>query len=543
MKLVYRILNILLVLLFGVNIGVVQFGSEFPHTDAQGYDIKVMTFNVYISGVGDRSPENRGERVANTIRSEMPDSFGLQEANLAWVERVGNALPEYAYVGVGRDDGDKKGEFSPVFYLKDRYDVIDSGTFWFSPTPDKPSRGWDAMCRRICSWAILQNKTSGEKYAHFNVHFDNIGTISRKNSADILLERIDEYAKNIRTVITGDFNCKEGTTAYEKIVNGGFADTKRNAEQTMSGATWHNFGVNSTKGSPIDFIFVTRGMASVKSYKIITDKIDGDYPSDHFPVVSEMTLLNEPVGEQLRVMSYNIWNELSHKTVSERVSGVAGTICAVAPDVFGLQEAEYDWMLSLNSALGEVYGSVGAAREGEKDGQYNEYNPVFYRRDRFKLIDSGTFWLSDTPDVPSKIEGSACKRICTYAVLEVRASGKRFVAMNTHLDHVGEAARHSQMGIVLDRAEEFDLPVVLTGDMNAKPTSACCMQPAAHGFTDARATAPDTDMTATFPSSSAVIDYVFAKDFTALKFDVVEELKGCNAKTSDHLAVYADLQF
>ena len=114
------------------------------------YDVKVVSYNVYVAGAGESSPENRTELVVKTIRSEMPDSFGLQEADWGWVSRISEAMPEYAWVGVGRDDGEQGGEFSPVFYLKDKYNLIDSGTFWLSKTPEKPSRGWDAMMKRIC---------------------------------------------------------------------------------------------------------------------------------------------------------------------------------------------------------------------------------------------------------------------------------------------------------------------------------------------------------------------------------------------------------
>ena len=148
-------------LVLGISVATPLPTYDFAEPVSDSLDVKVMSYNVYIAGVGKKSPENRGELVIKTIRGEMPDSFGLQEADIAWVNRVSEGMPEYAWAGVGRDDGAEGGEFSPVFYLKDKYNLIDSGTFWLSETPDTPSKGWDAMYKRICTWVILEEKESG----------------------------------------------------------------------------------------------------------------------------------------------------------------------------------------------------------------------------------------------------------------------------------------------------------------------------------------------------------------------------------------------
>ncbi len=500
-------------------------------------DVKVMTYNVYVAGTGAKSPENRGKLVAQTIRSEMPDSFGLQEADWDWVCRVSEAMPEYAWVGVGRDDGDKAGEFSPVFYLKDKYNLIDSGTFWLSPTPEKPSKGWDAMLKRICSYAVLEDKETGKRYAHYNAHFDHLGSKARANSAELILEKTAGY--EIPVVLTGDFNCDEGTKPYNTIVSGGFADTKKLAKSTMDIGTFHNFGLNNVYNgrSPIDFIFVKAGKGWAESYRVLDEKIDGKYSSDHFPVVSEIKLCYEELTEQLRVMSYN----LRFSDPLQRLSGVTGVIADVAPDVLGTQEATPEWMEYLKIAYDGVYGSIGVGRDdGANEG---EYSAIFYRKDKLKVIDSGTFWLSETPDVPSGSWDTACWRICTWAVFERLSDGKQFAHLNTHLDHVSETAQLNQAAMVIEKAKSFDIPVIITGDMNVTPDTSVYAAYTAE-FDDTRVKAPVTDDYPTYngfdekrkKEDMPIIDYCFTKGLTAQKFDVVE-----GNYSSDHFAIWTEL--
>ena len=501
-------------------------------------DVKIMTYNVYIAGAGDSSPENRTESVVKTIRSEMPDSFGLQEADYAWVTRISEALPEYAYVGVGRDDGENGGEFSPVFYLKAKFNLIDSGTFWLSKTPEKPSRGWDAMLKRICSWAVLEDKESGKRYAHFNAHMDHIGSNARKNSAELIVEKANAVG-DIPVVVTGDFNCDEGTKPYNAMRAGGFNDTKRIAKSTMDIGTYHNFGMNDVYNgrSPIDYIFVSDGDAYVESYKVLDGKVDGKYSSDHYPVVSEMSLCYEQLEEQLRVMSYN----LRFKEPIKRIKDLTAVIADVSPDIIGTQEATPEWMQYLNMGFEGVYDYIGVGRDNGSDE--GEYAAIFYKPDKFNVLDSGTFWLSLTPDVPSSNWDSACYRICTWAVFERKSDGKTFAFLNTHLDHVSEEAQINQAKIVVEKAQSFDIPVIITGDMNVTPDSSVYSTYTDAGYADTRVTAPVTDNSPTYTDFEKVtpdmpiLDYIFTDGFTAHKFDAYESY------ASDHFAVWAELEF
>ena len=254
-------------------------------------DITVMTYNVYIKGSGEKSPENRAPHIVENIRSHMPDSFGLQEADPDWIERIAEAMPEYAYVGIGRDTGGG-GEASPVFYKKDKYEVLDSGTFWLSKTPNKPSRGWDAMFNRVCTYAVLRDVETGFIYAHFNAHFDHLGVIARLESVSVVADKISRICNTFPAVFTGDLNDYEGGDMYNRVLETGFKDTKALAVTADDKPTYHGYSDLVEKDDPIDFIFVNAMATEVESYTVDTTLHNGIYASDHHPVISKMTLYN-----------------------------------------------------------------------------------------------------------------------------------------------------------------------------------------------------------------------------------------------------------
>ncbi len=528
-------------LILGISVAIPMPAYNFEEPAGDTLDLTVMSYNVYIAGVGKKSPENRAKLVTKTISEQAPDSFGLQEADIAWINRISSALPEYAWVGVGRDDGKEAGEFSPVFYLKDKFNLIDSGTFWLSETPDTPSKGWDAMYKRICTFAVLEEKETGRRYVHMNAHMDHIGAEARKNGAKLIAEKANEF--NVPVVLTGDFNTEEGTQAYSTIVSAGFMDTKYVAKDTMSMGTYHNFGMKNVEkkgASPIDFIFVSYAKASVESYKVISGKVDGAYSSDHYPVVAKMKLCYDGIGEKgIRVMSYN----LRFKEPLKRFQELTDVIASVQPDVIGTQEGTPDWMQLLTDAYDGVYAHVGVGRDDGKNA--GEHSAIFYRVDKFDVVDSGTFWLSLTPDVPSSNWDSACYRICTWAVLESKADGKQFAVLNTHLDHVSVEAMTNQAKIVADKADSFDIPVVITGDFNATADSEAIKTVTDRGYVDCCVAAPDTDNSGTYNGYEKGrddydrIDYCFINDgFEVTKYDVMDGIYA-----SDHFAIYADLLF
>ncbi|MBQ7121690.1 MAG: endonuclease/exonuclease/phosphatase family protein [Clostridia bacterium] len=254
-------------------------------------DVTVMTYNVYYAGSGEKAKENRAPHVIENIRRHMPDSFGLQEATQYWIDTVAENMPEYAYVGVGRD-ADGGGEASPIFYRKDKYALLHSGTFWLSKTPDKPSRGWDAMFNRVCTYAVLHDVESGFIYAHFNAHFDHLGVIARLESVSVVADKISSICGIVPVVFTGDLNDYEGGDMYNRVLSAGFRDTKALAVTADDKPTYHGYSELTEKEDPIDFIFVNTMATEVESYTVDTTLYDGMYASDHHPVISKITLHN-----------------------------------------------------------------------------------------------------------------------------------------------------------------------------------------------------------------------------------------------------------
>ena len=199
-----------------------------------------------------------------------------------------DGLPDYAYVGVGRDDGKTEGEYSPVFYRKDRFELLDSGHFWLSETPDVPSKGWDAACIRICTWAVLRERESGKAFAQFNTHLDHVSEQARDRGITMVLDKIKSF--DIPVMCTGDFNTDENSTAYRIMTGDVMGDSKYLAECSDSGNTFTNFDPEGTKNdSPIDFIFVKRKAVSVAKYKIMDEPVDGKLPSDHHAIYADVS--------------------------------------------------------------------------------------------------------------------------------------------------------------------------------------------------------------------------------------------------------------
>ena len=255
--------------------------------------VTIMSYNVWIGGTGEKSPENRTDEIVEKIRKYNPDSFGLQEADEGWMDRLPAELNEYAFVGIGRNSNKGGGEASPVFYKKDKYELLDSGTFWLSKNPEKASKSWDAMFKRICTYVILKDKQTGFTYAHFNAHFDHMGVIARLESVAVVAAKIKEIAPDIPVVFSGDLNDYEGGDMYNRVLESGLRDTKTLAETKSGGnVTYHGYSSLSEKDKPIDFIFVNGFATKVKSYTVDSEKINGIYSSDHHPVISEVTLIN-----------------------------------------------------------------------------------------------------------------------------------------------------------------------------------------------------------------------------------------------------------
>ena len=255
-------------------------------------DLTVMTYNLKCSGEGKYSQESRKDAICTLINKYSPDSLGVQEADKNWVGLLNATLTDYANVGTYRDDGISEGESNNIFYKKDKYELVDSGDFWLSKTPDVPSKDWDSACYRICTYAVLRDKATGFIYAHFNTHFDHVSDVAQAESVALISSKIAEIAPDIPVVLTGDFNFNETVEHYDNLLSCGFSNTKYLAEDYDLGATYNGYKLIRFAINPIDHIFVNGYVKSVKSSTIDKSRFNRMYPSDHFPVIVEMTMFN-----------------------------------------------------------------------------------------------------------------------------------------------------------------------------------------------------------------------------------------------------------
>lgn len=255
--------------------------------------INVGTYNLRYANPRDTGNmwENRAPIVASLIRFHNFDVFGTQEGLLNQLEDISKVLPQYERYGVGRDDGKDAGEHSAIFFKKERFKLLDKGDFWLSETPDKPSLGWDATCcNRICSWVYLQDKQSKKEFYFFNAHYDHQGKIAREESSKLILEKIKAIAGKKPTILTGDFNGSHSSSWYQRVANSGtLIDTYTRAKNPYANnASFNSFKRNVPGNDIIDHIFTT-GNFEVIRWGILTDSYHGKYPSDHFPVLAEIS--------------------------------------------------------------------------------------------------------------------------------------------------------------------------------------------------------------------------------------------------------------
>ena len=190
-------------------------------------DLVVCSYNIRNVNRGDDKNGNgwktRYEYLCQQIEFEDPGLFGCQEVKKEQLDDMIARMPEYAYVGVGRDDGKEGGEYSPVFYKKDRYVLLESGTFWLAEDPTKPVLGWDAACKRVCSWGHFRDKKTKHTFYFFNTHMDHIGVTARREGAKLIVSKMRELMKkNDPVILTGDFNVDQTSEPYQVFTNSGF---------------------------------------------------------------------------------------------------------------------------------------------------------------------------------------------------------------------------------------------------------------------------------------------------------------------------------
>ncbi len=257
--------------------------------------MSVMSYNIKYANEkdGENSWSQRKEHLTNQIKFYEPDIFGVQEAVLKQLEHFQQNLEGYDYVGVGRDDGKKKGEFSAVFYKKDQFELLEEDTFWLSETPRKPSKGWDAAYPRVCTLALFEKKDSGEKFYVFNTHFDHVGEEAREQSAQLIIKEIERINdEDLPVVLMGDLNLEPEAKPIQYL-SGQMNDSKKTAEKLVFGpeGTFNGYNFKEPVNRRIDYIFTTDDF-QVQKYAVLSDSKNLKYPSDHLPVLVTLHLKN-----------------------------------------------------------------------------------------------------------------------------------------------------------------------------------------------------------------------------------------------------------
>lgn len=262
---------------------------------AGGDRVSVMTYNIRLDLASDGADAwpNRRKMVAALIGYHAPDLIGLQEVLHHQKQALETDLPGYAFIGMARDDGRQAGEYSPIGYRRDRYRLLASGTFWLSPTPDVPGKGWDAAYPRVATWAQLAERRGGRRLLMVNTHLDHVGLVARLEGARQLRRWIAQHRKTGEPVVlTGDFNSMADSDAYRTIVatgRGALADTLALSRTPHFGpaGTFNAFKITQAQPGAIDHVFVSAGI-HVLRHATLTQHDAGRLPSDHYPVLADL---------------------------------------------------------------------------------------------------------------------------------------------------------------------------------------------------------------------------------------------------------------
>ena len=283
----------------------VQFGKRRsrtrPCTWKRVAPIRVATYNIQYDNSSDQDNKwtTRRDLLRQLLQSEKFDIFGAQEPYLTQIKDIEPFLDGYTWVGenVIGDKTAQRRHYNPVFYRKDKFEVLDMGSFWYSETPSAPgSKGWDSYSPRMCNWVHFRIRANGREFYHFNSHFDHIGTTARAESAKLLVAKVREIAGGKPAFCTGDFNSNQNTEAYKTIAGSGIlADSYVRCPSKTNGdwPTYNGYKYISTPpaaASRIDHVFVTPKDTKVVSWRIVNNSYNRKYPSDHFPVVIEWSL-------------------------------------------------------------------------------------------------------------------------------------------------------------------------------------------------------------------------------------------------------------
>ncbi len=284
-------MRVILLFIAGAILAISPSASVFGKSKKES-SFNIMTYNIRMNTPNDgvNAWPLRKDKVAGLIKFHQADIFGVQEALLVQMNDLKASFPEFDCFGVGRDDGKEAGEFMTIFYRKSRFEKIDAGTFWLSPTPDKPGLAWDAGCNRTCTWIKFKDKETKKYFYHFNTHFDNSGKVAREESAKLILKFIGEINReNLPLLLTGDFNSSKENTPIQEILKVLF-DSRDKCQSAPYGPTGTSggFAVKESK-RVIDYIFINQKV-NVLRHGVLSDSFGMFYPSDHLPVLAEVNI-------------------------------------------------------------------------------------------------------------------------------------------------------------------------------------------------------------------------------------------------------------
>ena len=260
--------------------------------------LRVMTFNIRLNTSSDslNAWPFRKDKVASQIIFHKIELLGVQEALHDQMIDLQQRLPQFKYVGGGRDDGKTKGEYSAIFYDTTKLQLLSSNMFWLSETTTVAgSKGWDAAITRIVTWAKFKDKRSKKIFFAFNTHFDHMGKIARRESAKLVLQKVKEIASSTPAVITGDFNAEPNDEPIQVIVDKNnplrLTDSKELSQTPHYGptGTFNGFQTKERNDQPIDYIFL-KGNWKVLTHSTISQTWMGRFASDHFAVMTELLL-------------------------------------------------------------------------------------------------------------------------------------------------------------------------------------------------------------------------------------------------------------
>ncbi|MFD2033351.1 endonuclease/exonuclease/phosphatase family protein [Belliella marina] len=256
---------------------------------AQNYNF--ATYNIRFDNPNDLGNlwKDRSVHLFNLIKFHQMDIIGTQEGLKNQLEDISGSLG-FPYIGLSREEGGEKGEFSAIFYNPKKFQLLEDNTFWLSTTPQIPSKGWDASLNRVCTYGKFKD-AGGQEFYVFNIHYDHVGQNAREESSKLVLQKIANInTGNLPVIFMGDFNIDSKNPAYQAIVNSDFEDSRDTSVIPPYGSmgTFNGFNWGNTPENIIDHIFVNQGV-TVHRYGILTDNYGKKYPSDHFPVLVEVS--------------------------------------------------------------------------------------------------------------------------------------------------------------------------------------------------------------------------------------------------------------